>query len=598
MKLFPTFSEYSFKDIVDQAGAITKRFPVAVAAATIMTVLAIYMINVSYEQDQSLTIIGKTLITALIGFFLGISAQLLFESNQIKSKKFLYAGLFLFLILYFFSLPEDFASIPFEFWIGQVLVILGFKAFLFVAPYIRGLTNHTRDNSVNLYTYGSELLENSARAGIYSLIIFILGAILLGTLGLLFDIPFINEKRYMEWFVISFLFVGTLQILGGIPQQFSSDTLKQGVTLFFTKRIALPFIFVYTAILYVYFLLILATGEWPNGMVPWLAMWFSFFSFAAYTAAYPYQKNFSLFKPHYIPYMLVLPIALLFYGILVRINAYGFTVNRYLVLAFGLWILGMVLYYLFSKRKVLGMLPFSLAVITAIISIGPWSVFEVSKQSQLEKLQELFTTHQVIEQAQARIDKTQTIKITNEDAVQVRSIIEYICEYHGCIELKNILGQVYLDAAIKSDDNRYNQVFHILDSLGIDSYYHLEGKPLKYLSLNYDYWQRGGPLAVKGYSKLVSLDMSTIDSLSPYTITAVNGRILLTGFDKEIDITEYLNTQLKEKGSDYKVLSELPEQFTYNKDNISFVLFPEYISGTDHHGLISIQFASALLLIK
>lgn len=589
MKLFPTFSKFSFEDIAEYMEKVVKRFPLSVIAVFVMTVLAIYLVHLNYDTDTSLTVIGKTFCAAIVLLFLGVTTQLLFESGQVKQQKYLYGFTGIFLVLYIFWLPSDFSNATIEFWGGQLLIILGFLALVFAAPFVTAIVKRKEQVSHDLYVFGLGVLKTVAKSAIYSLIIFILGAILLATLSGLFELSFVTEKRYMEWFIISFLFLGFLQILGGIPTTLKGGVVPQGVTLFFTKRIALPFIALYTAILYIYFLLILTTGEWPVGMVPWLAMWFSFFSFAAYAAAYPYQDKFKVFQPKFIPYVLILPIALLFYGILVRIDAYGFTVNRYLVLVFGVWIVGMVLYYIFSKRKELGIIPLSLAIVSFAISVGPWSAFNVSKNDQQARLTDIVSYYQ-LGTADAR-------DIPNEEANSARTIIAYLCEYHGCDSLAEPLGAVYGQAYDASEQkDRYSVEYKIVEILGIPQYYPDEFGQ-KYLSIVYDYVSQGGSIPVDQYDSISHIDINKLENQTRNYVEIVEGRVLLhIGLVAPVDATEVIMKELESRGGQYETVSE-PVTLTLTQGTTKILLYPEQINGNNSDGIITIEYIRALVLI-
>ena len=589
MKLFPTFSKFSFEDIAEYMEKVVKRFPLSVIAVFVMTVLAIYLVHLNYDMDVSLTVIGKTFCAAIVLLFLGVTTQLLYESGQVKQQKYLYGFTGIFLVLYIFWLPADFSNATAEFWGGQLFIIIGFLALVFAAPFVTVIVKKKEKVSQDLYVFGHSVLKTISKSAIYSLIIFILGAILLATLSGLFELSFVTEKRYMEWFIISFLFFGLLQILGGIPTTLKGGVLPQGVTLFFTKRIALPFIAAYTAILYIYFLLILTTGEWPEGMVPWLAMWFSFFSFAAYAAANPYQDKFKLFQPKYIPYILILPITLLFYGILVRIDAYGFTVNRYLVLVFGIWIVGMVVYYIFSKRKKLGVIPLSLAVVSFLITVGPWSAFTISKNDQQRRLHDVVTYYQL---------GTESARdIPDKDANSARTIIAYLCEYHGCDSLIKPLGAIYGQAYDASEQkDRYSVEYEVVELLGIPHYY-MDESGQKYLSVVYDYVSLGGIVSVEGYESMTIVDSNLVVNGSKNHFENLQGRILLhVGLETPIDVTEVLMSELKNRGAEYAVVAEaVPIPLTLGTTKM--LLYPQQINGNDQDGVITIEYVRVLVLI-
>jgi hypothetical protein len=60
---------------------------------------------------------------------------------------------------------------------------------------------------------------------------------------------------------------------------------------------------------------------------------------------------------------------MLFYAIYLRINQYDLTINRYFVVIFGIWLLVISIYFIFSKKKNLMVIPAILTIFTIIISI-------------------------------------------------------------------------------------------------------------------------------------------------------------------------------------------------------------------------------------
>jgi flagellar biosynthesis protein FliQ len=77
---------------------------------------------------------------------------------------------------------------------------------------------------------------------------------------------------------------------------------------------------------------------------------------------------------------------MLFYAIYLRIHQYDITVNRYFVVVFGLWLLVISAYYIFSNKKHLAFIPAVLTLFTVIISVGPWGVYSLPESRQLERL--------------------------------------------------------------------------------------------------------------------------------------------------------------------------------------------------------------------
>jgi hypothetical protein len=60
---------------------------------------------------------------------------------------------------------------------------------------------------------------------------------------------------------------------------------------------------------------------------------------------------------------------MLAYAIGLRIAQYDITMNRYFVVVFGIWLFGISLYFIFSGRRSLVVIPATLTLITLCISV-------------------------------------------------------------------------------------------------------------------------------------------------------------------------------------------------------------------------------------
>jgi hypothetical protein len=88
---------------------------------------------------------------------------------------------------------------------------------------------------------------------------------------------------------------------------------------------------------------------------------------------------------------------MLLYAIYLRISQYDITMNRYFVVIFGIWLLIISIYFVFSKKKSLSMITVSLTLISFIISIGPWSVFSLPLERQYNRLIKNLETAQILD---------------------------------------------------------------------------------------------------------------------------------------------------------------------------------------------------------
>lgn len=129
-------------------------------------------------------------------------------------------------------------------------------------------------------------------------------------------------------------------------------------------------------------------SDWPRGIISWMVIGFSSFGYSIYilSRAYAEESRMVTVFRRYFPYMVVPQIFMLGYAISLRIMQYDLTINRYLVIVFGIWLSIISLYCILSTRKSLSMIPASLLIAILVISIGPWSVYSLPIARQEARL--------------------------------------------------------------------------------------------------------------------------------------------------------------------------------------------------------------------
>ena len=98
----------------------------------------------------------------------------------------------------------------------------------------------------------------------------------------------------------------------------------------------------------------------------------------------------------YFPKVILPLIVMMFISIGIRINAYGVTENRYFVVALGIWVFIVMIYFSTIKKLRNIILPISLSVITFISVFGPFSSYSISKYSQNKRVTNLFVKNNMI----------------------------------------------------------------------------------------------------------------------------------------------------------------------------------------------------------
>lgn len=424
----------SITDIMDQGIASLKRFPFVLFVAVIGTVAGVWLAEIEgHFEFDTFGVAANMCWTAALGISYFIAVTTAAESYKWPFKGTLIIKGIVLLLLggFYYSLPLNLTpeeAIPFYrfllyFLTGHLLV-----SFL---PFLQ------KDRVSDFWAYNKTLLFQFLKAVFFSIALFVGLSIAMLSLDNLLEFE-ISGKRYLQlWIVVVGLF-NTWMFLPGIPHPDRLTEKHHGYPSglkVFVQYILIPLITVYIFILYLYMAKIIWEWEWPNGWVANLVLIFSIAGILAILLLHPIQneeKNrwIQIFSKGF--YRALLPlIILLMLSIWVRISEYGITVNRYLVATLAVWLTGIVLYFIASKNKNIQVIPISLAVIAILISFGPLSAFEVSKRSQLHRLEKLWTQEQLLSE-NGKVQKLKEGKKVDFDTrKRLSSSLLYIIQLKG-----------------------------------------------------------------------------------------------------------------------------------------------------------------------
>ncbi|MDZ7672803.1 MAG: DUF4153 domain-containing protein [Halanaerobiales bacterium] len=190
-------------------------------------------------------------------------------------------------------------------------------------------------------------------------------------------------------------------LLAQIPRQNENLSLEGYPNIFeiLLTYIIMPLISVYTLILYVYFFKIIIIQELPKNLVTHLVLWYASLSIIVifFISPIKYKNKWIKGFSKWLPKALVPLVLMMFLAIGIRINTYGVTESRYFVVALGLWIIGVIFYHIFSKKKNNIVLPLTLAIIVLLSVFGPWSSYSVSIYSQNNRFESIINKYNVVE---------------------------------------------------------------------------------------------------------------------------------------------------------------------------------------------------------
>lgn len=414
-----------------------RRFPLAMVIAVAGTICSISLI----QNDLASDLLARVVWTLVLGFPLIIGIELAIEKYKVGMgvALLLHIAAALFLVVYFLLLPEEINNLA-DIYLIRALLWAG--SFLLLMTFIPLLHRGGTNDEFWHYNMGllSALLFTVALCTLLVIGIFI-GV---GTIEVLFQ-PNFDEHLYPQiWAMVVGIFGATffLSRIPGGSHGAQQDYRKEFRTL--GQYILVPLVVAYFLILYAYSGSVIIDGDWPESIVTYMIIGFSVLGILTSVILHPQRKERKWVQWFVRAlYIAVIPqAAVLFWAIWFPLSRYGFTEKRYMVVAFGVWLIAMAVTMLFSKKKDLRLLPLTLAVLMIVVSFGPWGALGMSQRSQLQRLEEVATRAGMIKDGVLQPTEQSVLP---EDSKEISNIITYVVNTHGKKALEPLFAPGALD---------------------------------------------------------------------------------------------------------------------------------------------------------
>lgn len=457
-------SRFSIENFSKNVKAAFLRFPLSFFSSVVVFFIFIYLIYNQNTTPQYLeNILLKSILSIVTVYFLSIWIYFLDEKYKLTRFEICSTQLLsiLFWVFFYFSFEQNlFNNIYSEELIYIIITFIWVISFIFFSPFLRNLKEKRLKND-NYYSFFNDLFSKILMSLLVWFSLSLLWFIAISSIYALFDINkiFDQTKIYQYWMSFSLSLFAPIYFLVISP-------ILDGKTLLFEKikeykfynflsnYIALPFIIIYFVILYAYSIKVLSNfSDWPKGIISWMVIWFSLFWYLIYIFSYAFElkSTFVRIFRKVFPFAVLFQTPMLFYAIYLRINQYDFTINRYLVVVFWIFLVLESLYFIFSNKKYLLSIPLLLTLFIIVISVWPWWVYNFPENRQLDLLKS--------DLVQAKILQWDKVVLLNDkkdiDAKLSGSIFDkvtYLCEYHGCDSLERFFPDLLLE--IKNQDEK------------------------------------------------------------------------------------------------------------------------------------------------
>lgn len=448
------FSSENFKSLFGSFLKSFQRFPLTLLCSLVATVCVIL---IAKDEGHS-KVLEK--IAATFGLFLPLffSAEIFEERKQ--TPRFLILGLSIVAIIafYFLGFPEVidiFNNKSFLIRFGVLVIV--FHLLVSVAPYI------FTKNLSGFWQYNKTLFINILTAFLYS---FTLSAgLVLAVSGVqnLFEVKLADDWFVYIWFGVNGFF-NTLIFTSKLPtlEQIDNETSYTVGLKYFTQYVLLPLVAIFLTILLAYEGKIILAWSLPKGWVSIMVLASAIFGILAFLLIYP-QKNLNKWIQSYNKayYWILIPlVGLMLVAIYVRISQYGLTEPRYFVAMLAVWLLGIAIYFSFSKVDNIKIIPLSLLLLGLVGIFAPYNAFQSSRTNQIDRMEEALVKNKLLKAGKIFVPNNFTLDSMNQD--RLYAALEYLAESHP-ERLKNYLTSKQFDelTAEKNDFQRAQIIYKL-----------------------------------------------------------------------------------------------------------------------------------------
>ena len=508
------------------------RFPISIGYMILIGILLFVVSHWFFSSVEEERIV-LVILSAIVWFFLSVWVYLWTEWHPKRTTIQLFP--IIFSILFYFWLWNS--ALDIENFILFLLTLAWIIAYVFFSPYLKKIVKKPTKETI-FYSYFYKVSVVFLTSFILWWVLFVLWAIWITATQVLFDVGYSHiDNFYGDWAIIALSILAPFFWLAQLPQKSSfskSDFHENTFFSFLVKYIAIPLIVIYFIILYLYTIKVLLNfSDWPKWEVTWLVIGFSIFGYLTYIYSYIFEKTehiISIVRKAF-PYVVFPQVFMLFYAIYLRVAQYDITINRYFVIVFWIWLFGLSLYYIISKNKRLIIIPASLTAITLIISIGPWSVYNLPESRQLTRLVANLTEANILQGGKITPLSSED-DISQELSKEIYWGIDYLCDFNDCEKIKNLFPKIYEifltehkarferdkenDIGINIiysldpqsfeyyEPNKWEIVSAITQKLKVKNYFEItQDQEFIYISL--DYTKNFFPLDVNWYSKIYEI---------------------------------------------------------------------------------------------
>jgi len=410
--------------LIFEAFNTTRRFPLPALCSLLFCSIALTNVYNNYALFLEDSYYLQLIKILFFGFFWFTALKLFVERQKWNHLKHYTLGLCVLAAITCLNMTYH-SSTSFFYMSGGLFLMV------FLAPLLK-----KNSTSIEFWEFNYQLCLNLAFVVITAIVLFCGVSAIVLAITYFFNIKFDSDIYVYIWLIAATLFAPLLA-LSLLPKRL--DKLSRNYPKFLEtilSYIIIPFIFIFTAILYIYIAKIIWVWELPKGGVANIITIFGCTGMLVYFMSYPLHNSQSIigiFHRNFFKIMLV-PIVLLIVAIGYRIKQYGITEERYTILLWLTWfILSMIFAFTLPVTRTARLICLSLISLLLLGSSGPWSASNVSLLSQLHRLESALIKNGILVDGQVTAKKRD---LNDQELKEITSMLSYIYQSKGIGMLK------------------------------------------------------------------------------------------------------------------------------------------------------------------
>lgn len=424
-------AKFSLRELFDDSKVAILRFPLVLLSAILSGSIGIYAVHSNIDLPETL---GYLMAVIGLGISVFFAITVFFENNPFgRFYRMVVELLAIGLLFLIYLQVKSSANFGFE---NTVLLLLRYAllSHLLVAfsPFL------SKRNEISFWHYNRIMLIRVILTAVFVVCLYIGLSAAAAAIQTLFGINIPNQF-YFDLMVLLFGPVSVIFFCAGIPKNLSQLESSQefpNVIRIFVQFVLIPLVIVYFIIMYAYFGKIVMEWNLPKGFLTYFINANLVIGILSYLLIFPYKLhvNNKLITVYLSNFFLVLipVIGMQLVGIITRLVDYGFTEERYLVLLVALWVVFLILYFQFSKKKNTITIPLSMFAVVLVSTIGPISSQSITKMSQTSRIQQTLLDLKMIENKKLiafKQNKEDTLML--KKAIQLANDIEFMVREFG-----------------------------------------------------------------------------------------------------------------------------------------------------------------------